>query len=91
MKLNAKDFKFKMVVDNDYWFTVSGESKQVLTDEYAEQSMIEVNKVVYSPKDDMMGVERLFPFNYDVIVVENKQLKDLIKNLVYEIAGGDKN
>lgn len=91
MKLNASDFKFKMVVDNDYWFTVSGESRQALIDKYAEQSMIEINKVVYSPEDNMMGIERLFPFNYDVIVVEDNQLKNLIKNLVCDITGGDKN
>lgn len=36
---------------------------------------------------DHMGVKRLFPFNYDVIMPDDTELKDMLESLVNEVNG----
>lgn len=85
--MNAKDFIFDRYDSEyeDYWFKVTGDTKKELTDKYMEMCMIEVTEVVYSVKEDIVGVKQLFPFNYQVIEPTDETLKnlliDLIKNL----------
>lgn len=85
--MNAKDFIFDHYDSEyeDYWFKVTGDTKKELTDKYMEMCMVEVIEVVYSVKEDIVGVKQLFPFNYQVIESTDETLKnlliDLIKNL----------
>lgn len=85
--MNKTDFKFSKFDPEyqDYWFEVSGNTKTELTDNYFEMCMIEVTDVVYSKVDNMVGIKRLFPFNYDVIVSDNNTLKTMLSELTKEI------
>lgn len=92
--MNKEDFKLckRDITDvhEDYWFKVSGETKEYLTKEYMEQSMIDVIEVVYSKDEDIVGVKRLFPFNYNVVISDDIELKQTLVNLVDEIIKEDK-
>ena len=85
--MNAKDFIFDHYDSEyeDYWFKVTENTKKELTGKYMEMCMVEVTGVVYSVKEDIVGVKQLFPFNYQVIESTDETLKnlliDLIKNL----------
>lgn len=85
--MDAKDFIFDHYDSEyeDYWFKVTGDTKKELTDKYMEMCMVEVTEVVYSVKENIVGVKQLFPFNYQVIESTDETLKnlliDLIKNL----------
>ena len=46
-----------------------------------EQSMKAVFKVVYSKDEDIVGIERTFPFNYDVITPDDDELKSILREL----------
>lgn len=87
-KLKAEDFMFdKMEMPyHDFWFNIGGESKEYLTDKYHEQSMTEINAVVYSVNDDVLGVKRIFPFNFDVIVVDEPDLKQILLQKIETIS-----
>ena len=87
MSINVNDFNFIEKYDGyeDYWFEVSGKSKEILTDRYMEMCMIEVSKVVYSKKDDIIGVRRQFPFNYDVITPDDNELNNILLLLVNKV------
>lgn len=78
-KLYNKDIEYE-----DYWFRVSGESKDELTQLHMEQSLIEVNEVVYSKADDLVGVRLIFPFNTTVELDYNQQLRDILLELIEE-------
>ena len=43
-----------------------------------------VFRVVYYKDEDIVGIERTFPFNYDVIVVDDIELKNILKELSEE-------
>ena len=78
-KLYNKDIEYE-----DYWFRVSGESKDELTQLHMEQSLVEINEVVYSKADDIVGVRLIFPFN-DIIEFDyNPQLRDILLELIEE-------
>ena len=87
--MNKDDFIFNKLDDKfqDYWFNVHGDSQTYLTDKYMEQSMVAVTEVVYSKIEDMVGIKRLFPFNKYVEVVEDEELKDIIKELIEDEGG----
>lgn len=68
----------------DYWFNVSGETEKELTDKYMEMCMVGVTEVVYSKDEDVVGIKRLFPFNYDVVLSDDESLKELLKSIIYE-------
>ena len=71
----------------DYWFKVVGDTKDELTKKYMEMCMVSVTEVVYSNKEQVLGIKRLFPFNYDVIMPDDTELKDMLESLVNEVNG----
>ena len=83
--MNKKDFSLlridKKDGHEDYWYETNKVANECLTDRYMEQSMKAVFRVVYSKDEDVVGVERTFPFNYDVIIVEDEELKSILKEL----------
>ena len=84
--MKTEDFKFerKDVTDNyeDYWFEVTGKTSEELTKEYMEQCMIAVTECVYSVSDNVVGVKRQFPFNFDVVLSNDEELKNILKSIV---------
>jgi len=64
--MKREDFIFDHMDDEyeDYWFKVVGDTKDELTKKYMEMCMVSVTEVVYSNKEQALGVKRLFPFNY---------------------------
>jgi hypothetical protein len=65
----------------DYWYKTSKEANNYLTDKYMEMCMKAVFRVVYSKDEDVVGVERTFDFNYDVILSEDEKLHNILKEL----------
>lgn len=84
--MKKSDFKFheKYNEYEDYWFYVSGESRDELTQRHMEQNLIEVNEVVYSKVDDVVGVRLLFPFNTIVQFDDDPQLRNILLELIEE-------
>lgn len=85
--MKIKDFVFDRVDGGEYydhWFHVVGETRKELTDKYMEQSMVTVTDVVFSPRDGQFGIRRQFPFNYDVISPDDKELYETLKRVVSE-------
>lgn len=85
MKIYDGDFEF-IKLDNtggheDYWFKLHGDTKQSLTEKTMEQSMMEAIEVVYSKDEDVVGVKRLFPFNWDVVSSDDRELKNVLRKL----------
>lgn len=68
----------------DYWFVTDKTSDEYLTNKYMEMCMVCVPEVVYSKDENVVGVKRLFPFNYDVILSDNKELKNILMELSNE-------
>ena len=68
--MKREDFVFDHMDDEyeDYWFKVVGDTKDELTKKYMEMCMVSVTEVVYSNKEQALGVKRLFPFNYPPFV-----------------------
>ena len=87
--MKREDFVFDHMDDEyeDYWFKVVGDTKDELTKKYMEMCMVSVTEVVYSNKEQVLGVKRLFPFNYDVIIPDDTELKDMLESLVNEVNG----
>lgn len=85
--MNAEDFIFDHVDEqySDYWFKVIGNTKKELTEQYMEMCMVEVTEVVYSVKEDIVGIKQLFPFNYQVIESTDKELKSLLIDLISKL------
>ena len=88
--MDKSDFIFnrKDNLDNkciDYWFDIKGKTQQELTDKFMEQGMVAVSGCVYSLVDKQIGIKRIFPWNYDVILVEDKQLSNILEELVFEL------
>lgn len=87
--MNKEEFKLwkKDISDEheDYWFEVSGNTRDYLTNNYMEQAMKAVFRVVYSKDEDVVGIERTFPFNYDVVISDDEELKKILIDLVNEL------
>lgn len=83
--MNEKDFTlFKNEKENghnDFWFKVSGESQKELENDFNEMCMVGVDEVVYSKDEDVVGIKRIFPFNYDVVLSDNLLLKSILCGL----------
>ena len=75
----------------DYWFITDKISDEYLTDKYMEMCMVGVTEVVYSKDENIVGVKRLFPFNYDVILSDDEELKDILVELSNEYKENNKN
>ena len=46
--------------------------------------MVSVPEIVYTKDKDIVGVKRQFPFNYDVILSDDKELKNILMELSNE-------
>ena len=68
----------------DYWFVTDKTSDEYLTNKYMEMCMVCVPEVVYSKDENVVGVKWLFPFNYDVILSDDKELKNILMELSNE-------
>lgn len=86
--MNKANFKLnKIDKDNgheDYWFDVLGDTVKELTDKYMEQGLQGVFEVVYSKDEDVVGIKRTFMFNFDVVISDDKTLKEILKELSKE-------
>lgn len=80
-----KIIQFKDDEFEDYWFSVKGETQAELSKEYMEMCMVAVTYVVYSRKENKIGVRRQFPFNYDVIIPTNHALAELLVSLANDV------
>ena len=78
-KLNRVD---KQNGHEDYWFVTDKTSDEYLTNKYMEMCMVCVPEVVYSKDENVIGVKRLFPFNYDVILSDDEELKNILIGLI---------
>ena len=67
--------------NEDYWYETDKEANEYLTNKYMEQGMKAVFRVVYSKDEDVVGVERTFLFNSDVIIVDDDELKNILREL----------
>lgn len=74
-KLNRVD---KQNGHEDYWFITDKTSDEYLTKKYMEMCMVGVPEVVYSKDENVVGVKRQFPFNYDVILPDDEELKNIL-------------
>lgn len=85
--LKEQDFTFIKMEEpyKDYWFAVDGDSKKELTSKYTEMCMVEVPEVVYSLSESIVGIKRLFPFNYDVVISEDNELKTILSAAVSKL------
>lgn len=85
--MKKEDFIFDRKDDEfeDYWFAVKGETQNELSEEYREMCMVAVTDVVYSRKENKIGIRRQFPFNYDVIISTNRTLEELLVSLVNDV------
>ena len=85
--MKAEDFIFQRYggAFGDYWFKVVGDSQKELTNRYQEQSMIEVSEVVYSTEEIVLGIKRLFPWNFDVIEVIDPELEAILIQIIDEL------
>ena len=83
--MNKEDFTLLRVDrkdgHEDYWYETNKTANEYLTTKYMEQCMKAVFRVVYSKDEDIVGIERTFLFNYDVIVIEDDELKDILREL----------
>ena len=69
----------------DYWFETDKISNEELSKKYMEQSMIGITEVVYCKYNGIMGVKRVFPFNFDVVVVDDPELRNILEELIEEM------
>ncbi|MFQ9785815.1 MAG: hypothetical protein ACLRYF_04210 [Mediterraneibacter faecis] len=79
IRLDSPD-KFK-----DYWFKTDKVSDKELSQKYMEQSMVGVTEVVYCKYNGEIGIKRIFPFNFDVIVVNDPELRSTLEELIEEL------
>ena len=66
----------------DYWFNIGGETADELAKEHMEQSMICVSGCVYSVDEDVLGIEKVFRWNKNVEVIDNDEMKNIIKTII---------
>lgn len=79
IRLDSPD-KFK-----DYWFKTDKISDKELSQKYMEQSMIGIIEVVYCKDNGTIGIKRIFPFNFDVVVVNDLELMSILEELIEEL------
>lgn len=79
--MKKEDFEFYTMIEphKDCWFRISGDTQKELTEKYMEQSMVGITEAVYSLKDSVYGLKRLFPFNFDIIEPDDKELAIILK------------
>lgn len=70
---------------NDYWFKTDKISDKELSKKYMEQNMIGITKVVYCKYNGEIEIKRIFPFNFDVVVVNDPELRSILEELIEEL------
>ena len=87
--MKPEDFVFDHIEEEyeDYWFEVRGETQDELTHKYMKMCMIAVTHVVYSCKENIVGIKQLFPFNSCVAISDWDELNDMVKSIVQEMKG----
>ena len=85
--MNKDDFIFaKMNPEfKDWYFTVTGETRKELTSKYMEQSLVCIEGVIYSEIDDVILIQKLFPFNFRYDIVENEELKSFVISIINDM------
>lgn len=68
----------------DYWFKTDKISDKELSDKYMEMCLVGVTEVVYSKDEDVVGIKRQFPFNYDVVLSDDEDLKRMLNARIDE-------
>jgi hypothetical protein len=68
----------------DYWFKPDEDTANKLAESCMEMCMVGVTEVVYSKDEDVVGIKRQFPFNYDVVLSNDENLKAVLKDLSVE-------
>ena len=88
MDIIKEDFKLNKVDKSDghedYWFDTSIKADNELCCKYMEQGLQHVFEVVYSKDEDTVGVKRQFMFNWDVVMSDDEQLKNILRELSVE-------
>lgn len=79
IRLNSPN-KFK-----DYRFKTDKISDKELSQKYMEQGMVGVAGVIYCKDSGEIGIQRIFPFNFDVVVVNNPELRSILEELIEEL------
>lgn len=83
--MRKEDFEFiRKDVNNgheDYWFKVVGDTKEKLRKSYYEYGIIEIAECVYSKDEEIVGIKRQYPFNFDVTISNDDKLKELLMSL----------
>jgi hypothetical protein len=83
--MNILDFKLHKVERSsgheDYWFHIEGDTSAELYRKYMEQGVQTICEAVYSKDENIVGIKRQFLFNYDVIIVNDENLKSILKEL----------
>ena len=79
IRLNSPN-KFK-----DYWFKTDKISDKELSQKYMEQGMVGVAGVIYCKDSGEIGIQRIFPFNFDVVVVNDPELRSILEELIEEL------
>lgn len=79
IRIDSPD-KFK-----DYWFETDKISNEELSKKYMMQSMIGITEVVYCKSNGVIGIKRVFPFNFDVIIVHDPELRGILEELIEEV------
>ncbi len=84
--MKPSDFEIRRFkIDNghiDCWFNISGETADELTKLHMEQSMVCVSGCFYSTDEDILGIEKVFPWNTNVEIVDNEEMKNIIKTII---------
>lgn len=84
--MEKEDFEFYTMIEphKDCWFRISGDTQKELTEKYMEQSMVGITEAVYSLEDYRYGLKRQFPFNFDVIELDDKELAKILREAAEE-------
>lgn len=87
--MNKTNFKFIRLDSpdkfKDYWFKTDKISDEELSNKYMTQSMIGITEVVYCKYNGIMGVKRIFPFNFDIVIVDDSELRSILEELIEEM------
>lgn len=87
--MDKTNFKFVRLDNSDdhrnYWFETDKISNEELSNKYMAQSMIGITEVVYCKYNGNMGVKRIFPFNFDIVVVDDPELRSILEELIEEL------
>lgn len=47
--------------------------------------MVGITEVVYCKDNGTMGIKRVFPFNFDIVIVDDTELRSILEELIEEM------